>query len=209
MICFRCFICKYMWLQNNSIMQMRLKFLGAKSTSIRDCVGRSVRPSVRRSVRPSRCAITWKNNSYVSIDSKRGGRGNWLRRDSITARPSHLGIRRSPCFIMALIVFYSNHRYYISCFYNKKKIRQVHTAPYRPVQAHTGRCIWVQAHICFYGFSDYKIFFSFILFRKNIFFLSTLYFVLPMRWWEEQFFSILSLGIWRMSRKSSIRGKED
>jgi hypothetical protein len=47
-------------------------FLGAKSTSILDCVGRSVRPSVRRSVgpsvgpsvrplvRPPQCAITWK-----------------------------------------------------------------------------------------------------------------------------------------------------
>jgi hypothetical protein len=67
------------------------KFLGAKSTSIRDCVGLSVGHP--------RCAITWKNNSYVAIDSRRGGgRGNWLRRDSITARPSHLGIRRSPCF---------------------------------------------------------------------------------------------------------------
>jgi hypothetical protein len=31
-------------------------FLGAKSTSILDCVGPSVGPSVR----PPRCAITWK-----------------------------------------------------------------------------------------------------------------------------------------------------
>jgi hypothetical protein len=31
-------------------------FLGAKSTSILDCVG----PSVGRSVHPPRCAITWK-----------------------------------------------------------------------------------------------------------------------------------------------------
>jgi hypothetical protein len=70
-------------------------FLGAKSTSILDCVGWSVGPSVG----PPRCAITWKNNSYVAIDlRRRGGRGHWLRRDSITARPSHLGIRRSPCF---------------------------------------------------------------------------------------------------------------
>jgi hypothetical protein len=47
-------------------------FLGAKSTSIRDCVGRSVRPP--------RCAITWKTKSfftsYVAIASRRGGRGN-------------------------------------------------------------------------------------------------------------------------------------
>jgi hypothetical protein len=33
-----------------------MQFLGAKSTSILDCVGPSVRPSVR----PPRCAITWK-----------------------------------------------------------------------------------------------------------------------------------------------------
>jgi hypothetical protein len=47
------------------------QFLGAKSTSIRDCVGRSVGRSVRRSVpplvRPPRCAITWKT-SYVAIE---------------------------------------------------------------------------------------------------------------------------------------------
>jgi hypothetical protein len=53
-------------------------FLGAKSTSIRDCVGWSVRPP--------RCAITWKT-SYVAIASRRGGgRGNWLCRNSITSR---------------------------------------------------------------------------------------------------------------------------
>jgi hypothetical protein len=37
-----------------------VRFLGAKSTSIRDCVGPSVRPSVR----PPRCAITWKTKSF-------------------------------------------------------------------------------------------------------------------------------------------------
>jgi hypothetical protein len=74
-------------------------FLGAKSTSILDCVGWSVRRSVPHD------AITWKT-SYVPITSRRGGGGgNWLRRDSITSRfhyvaiPLHLGIRRSPCFI--------------------------------------------------------------------------------------------------------------
>jgi hypothetical protein len=49
-------------------------FLGAKSTSIRDCVGRSVGwsvgPLVRPSVRPHD-AITWKT-SYVAIASRRG-----------------------------------------------------------------------------------------------------------------------------------------
>jgi hypothetical protein len=55
---------------------LKNKILGAKSTSIRDCVGRSVRPSVRPSVHPPRCAITWKT-SYVAIASRRGGgRGN-------------------------------------------------------------------------------------------------------------------------------------
>jgi hypothetical protein len=53
-------------------------FLGAKSTSIRDCVRRSVGWSVPHD------AITWKT-SYVVIASRRG-RGNWLRRDSITSR---------------------------------------------------------------------------------------------------------------------------
>jgi hypothetical protein len=53
--------------------KLKLFFLGAKSTSILDCVRRSV----GRSVGPPRCAITWKNNSYVAIDSRRGGgRGN-------------------------------------------------------------------------------------------------------------------------------------
>jgi len=58
--------------------------------------------SVGLSVGPSpRCAITWKNNSYGAIDSRRGGgSGNWTRRDSITARPLHPGIRRSPCFFI-------------------------------------------------------------------------------------------------------------
>jgi hypothetical protein len=72
-------------------------FLGAKSTSILDCVGWLVRRSVPHDV------IMWKT-SYVAIASRRGGGGgNWLRRDSITLRfhyvaiPSHLGIRRSPC----------------------------------------------------------------------------------------------------------------
>jgi hypothetical protein len=77
-------------------------FLGAKSTSIRDCVGWSV----GRSVRPPRCAITWKTSYFAIASRKGGGRGNWLRRDSITSRlhyvaiPSHLGIRRSPCFTL-------------------------------------------------------------------------------------------------------------
>jgi hypothetical protein len=43
-----------------TILFEHVNFLGAKSTSILDCVGPSVGPSVRPSVRPPRCAITWK-----------------------------------------------------------------------------------------------------------------------------------------------------
>jgi hypothetical protein len=51
-----------------------IQFLGAKSTSIRDCVRRSVGWLVGRSVPHD--AITWKT-SYVAIASRRGGgRGN-------------------------------------------------------------------------------------------------------------------------------------
>jgi hypothetical protein len=82
-----------------------------------------LRRSVRRSVGPPRCAITWKTKSffisYVAIASRRGGgRGNWIRRDSIMSRfhyvaiPSHLGIRRSPCFMrngsLRILLFQSN-----------------------------------------------------------------------------------------------------
>jgi hypothetical protein len=82
-----------------------LSFLGAKSTSILDCVRWLVGWSVRRSVRPPRC-------NYVE---------NWLRRDCferrrrkrITSRfhyvaiPLHLGNRRSPCFVNRLAVHLS------------------------------------------------------------------------------------------------------
>jgi allophanate hydrolase subunit 2 len=43
------------------------QFLGAKSTSIRDCVGRLVGPLVG-----PHDAITWKT-SYIAIDSRKGG----------------------------------------------------------------------------------------------------------------------------------------
>jgi hypothetical protein len=46
-------------------------FLGAKSTSIRDCVGWSVRRSVGPLVRPHD-AIMWKT-SYIAIASRIGG----------------------------------------------------------------------------------------------------------------------------------------
>ena len=54
-----------------SQLEFKIKFLGAKSTSLRDCVGRSVRPLVGPLVRPHD-AITWKT-SYVAIASRRGG----------------------------------------------------------------------------------------------------------------------------------------
>jgi hypothetical protein len=83
-------------------------FLGAKSTSIRDCVGWTVRPSVCRSV-PHDARLRGKlvtsrllreeeeeeETDYVAIP---------LCRDSIMSRfhyvaiPLHLGIRRSPCY---------------------------------------------------------------------------------------------------------------
>jgi hypothetical protein len=47
------------------------RFLGAKSTSIRDCIGQSVGWLVGPSVRPHD-AIMWKT-SYVAIASRRGG----------------------------------------------------------------------------------------------------------------------------------------
>jgi hypothetical protein len=52
-----------------SVQFFVLHFLGAKSTSIRDCVRPSVRPSIRWSVPHD--AITWKT-SYVVIASRRG-----------------------------------------------------------------------------------------------------------------------------------------
>jgi hypothetical protein len=94
-------------------------FLGAKSTSILDCVSRSV----GRSVCPHD-AITWKTSyvainlrrgggrgklvtwktSYVTINSRRGGgRGKLVTsRFHFVAILSHLGIRWSPCFYQRL-----------------------------------------------------------------------------------------------------------
>jgi hypothetical protein len=52
--------------------QVELTFLGAKSTSIRDCVSQLVGPSVG----PPRCAITWKTSSVAIASRRGGGRGN-------------------------------------------------------------------------------------------------------------------------------------
>jgi hypothetical protein len=73
-----------------------LQFLGAKSTSIRDCVCWLVGPSVGPSVPHD--AITWKT-SYVAIASRRGGgRGKLvMSRFHYVAIPLYLEIRRSPC----------------------------------------------------------------------------------------------------------------
>jgi hypothetical protein len=68
------------------------QFLGAKSTSILDCVGPSVGPSVGRSVRPPRCAITWKTRvtSRLLREEEEEEKTDYvaipLRRDSFAPR---------------------------------------------------------------------------------------------------------------------------
>jgi hypothetical protein len=61
-----------------SVKTVKSGFLGAKSTSIRDCVGRSVRRSVRPSVgRSPRCDYVETRIHGNAIVSRRGGgRGN-------------------------------------------------------------------------------------------------------------------------------------
>jgi hypothetical protein len=74
-------------------------FLGAKSTSILDCVGWLVRWSVR----PPRCAITWKTRVRDCFEKRRRKRKLIMSQFHYVAIPSHLGIRRSPCFYLNCI----------------------------------------------------------------------------------------------------------
>jgi hypothetical protein len=91
-----------------------LSLLGAKSTSILDWVGPSVRRSVRRSVRPSvRRSVPHDARLRGKLELRRDCfKKRRRKRRLITSRfdyvaiPSHLGIRRSPCF------FYGNGFYF-------------------------------------------------------------------------------------------------
>jgi hypothetical protein len=67
------FIELFMYEEEDGISYFFL-FLGAKSTSIRDCVGRSVRPSVGRSPRCDYVETRIRGNAIVS--RRGGGRGN-------------------------------------------------------------------------------------------------------------------------------------
>jgi hypothetical protein len=74
-----------------------LNFLGAKSTSILDCVGLSVRPSVGRSV-PHDARLRGKLQLRRDCFEKRRRKRKLITwRFHYVAIPSHLGIRRSPC----------------------------------------------------------------------------------------------------------------
>jgi hypothetical protein len=64
------------------------RFLGAKSTSIRDCVGWSVGRSVRWSVRPSVPAMQLRGKLVASrlLREEEEEEKNWLRGDSFAPR---------------------------------------------------------------------------------------------------------------------------